>query len=152
MLKPFWSKFDTGRCLGGFLVPPWDTFGPRPQKNTTNQHTYSFLDLIFGYLFSSSVLCFPLHFPSTYWDVLVEPESQTCFKIVSQSDPKPIPNHTFPQNGKPRFDMLSTVWEPHGAVQGGSQKPSKKQACKKTHTISNISKHVQKWCPKRPNM
>ena len=42
---PCWSNFDPGGTLGGSLGPPWDTFGPRPQKSTKKQGKKRFLDL-----------------------------------------------------------------------------------------------------------
>ena len=59
---PCWINFDPGGTLGGSLGPPWDTFGPRPQKSTKNHQKKRVFRPHFGDLFSSSFPYFPLHF------------------------------------------------------------------------------------------
>ena len=65
---PFWSNFDPGGTLGGSLGPPWDTFGPRPQKSTKNHQKDPFFRPHFGDLFSSSFPYFPYIFKLHFWE------------------------------------------------------------------------------------
>ena len=74
---PFWSNFDPdpGGTLGGSLGPPWDTFGPRPQKSANKHQQHNFLDLILEALFHQ-VFCI---FHCSFKLLLGEP-SEPLFK------------------------------------------------------------------------
>ena len=65
---PFWSNFDPGGTLGGSLGPPWDTFGPRPEKSITNCPRNYFFRPNFGDLFHQVFFIFLCSFKLRFWE------------------------------------------------------------------------------------
>ena len=65
---PFWINFDPGGTLGGSLGPPWDTFGPRPQKSTNNHQKDHFFRPHFGDFFHQVFLISPYIFKLPFWE------------------------------------------------------------------------------------
>ena len=78
---PFWSFFDPGGTLGRSLGPPWDAFGPRPEKVPTFVQGMTFLDLILNTFFHQVFFIFLCSFKLRFWEPC-EPVFKGCWEHV----------------------------------------------------------------------